>query len=258
MRPLYLTARAGIRVGLDGPALRISAPDRAEQLFPLRRLSRVLSRVDTNWSTEALIACAERGVPVAFVGSDGRVRAFVFGRPGSSDTFTGRLLDFLDRPDAVERYQDWAHAMERRGRLRLARRLGLDPLRSDLRKLDQVLAEAKARVARKSVVSYLERRLAAMLSTLVSEVLTESGVGADLLAGSLSRLTLVQSFTAALEWDLQLPMLRTLSRIDPGRKSRPINDADIARLFERRAPAIATRARELASNLHRWLVELDA
>jgi len=245
-------------VGLDGPALRVAAPARAEQLFPLGRLSRVLSRVDASWSTDALIACAERGITVTFVGSDGRVRAFVFGRPGSSDTLSGRLLDFLDRPDAEERYLDWARAMERRGRLRLAQRLRLNPLRSDLRRLDGVLADAKARAARKAVVAYLERRLSAMLGALVSQALAEAGVGADLLAGSLSRLALVQTMTAALAWELQLPLLRALQRVDPAGERSYIDDADITRLFEQRAAALEHRARALISNLHRWLVELDA
>jgi hypothetical protein len=244
-------------VGLDGPALRVSASSRAEQLFPLGRLSRVLSRADANWSTDALIACAERGITITFVGNDGRVRAFVFGRPGSSDTLSGRLLDLIERPDVDERFADWARAMDRRGRLRVAKRLDLHPTRFDLRRLDDVIAKAKVAAAPKTVVAYLERRFAAMVGALVSQKLTQAGIGADLLAGSLSRLCLVQTISETLMWDLQIPLLQTLKRVDDSDPRARIDDAVITQLFERRSRVLDSRAGDVISNLHRWAVELD-
>lgn len=65
-KPLYLMPHAGMRVELDGPALRVSVPEQAERLFPLVRLSRVYVQGGALWSTEALLACADRGISVLF------------------------------------------------------------------------------------------------------------------------------------------------------------------------------------------------
>ena len=42
MRPLYIDGSPGCRVVLDEPALRV-VPDKADQLFPLSRISRVVT-----------------------------------------------------------------------------------------------------------------------------------------------------------------------------------------------------------------------
>jgi len=44
MRPLYIDGSPGCRVVLDEPALRVVVPDKADQLFPLSRISRVVCK----------------------------------------------------------------------------------------------------------------------------------------------------------------------------------------------------------------------
>ena len=61
MRPLYIDGAFGCRVVLDDPALRIIVPDRADQLFPLSRISRVVCQGSAEWSMQALLACADAG-----------------------------------------------------------------------------------------------------------------------------------------------------------------------------------------------------
>jgi hypothetical protein len=123
--------------------------------------------------------------------------------------------------------------------------------------LDDVIAKAKVAAAPKTVVAYLERRFAAMVGALVSQKLTQAGIGADLLAGSLSRLCLVQTISETLMWDLQIPLLQTLKRVDDSDPRARIDDAVITQLFERRSRVLDSRAGDVISNLHRWAVELD-
>ncbi len=67
IRPLYLETSVEWTVALDdGIALSISAPDRTRRLFPLARLSRVVSPEKAKWTTPALVGCLRHGVPVVF------------------------------------------------------------------------------------------------------------------------------------------------------------------------------------------------
>ena len=66
-KPLYLHGHQPLAVALDGPALRVTQAESADRLFPLERLSRVVASGEVAWSTEALLACADHGVPVSFL-----------------------------------------------------------------------------------------------------------------------------------------------------------------------------------------------
>jgi len=69
MKPLYIES-ADARVRLDGPALRVEASLRAAQWFPLNRLSRVITNHRSEWSTDALLACAQQRIAVCFVATE--------------------------------------------------------------------------------------------------------------------------------------------------------------------------------------------
>lgn len=75
-KPLYLQGGNELSVDLDGPALRIGQPGRAAVFYPLARLARVLSKGEVRWHCEALLACADGGVPVVFLGEEGGVRGY--------------------------------------------------------------------------------------------------------------------------------------------------------------------------------------
>ena len=75
MRPLYIDGLPGCRVVLDEPALRIVVPEKADQLFPLSRISRVVCKGVVEWSMSALLACADAGITLLFLENNGEVRA---------------------------------------------------------------------------------------------------------------------------------------------------------------------------------------
>jgi len=109
-RPLYIAPGAETHVCLDGPALCVQRGELAEQLFPLRRLSRIHCSDGARWSTEALLACARLSIGVIFVDEEGEVVARVLGHPGGIDNLSHRLWDFLLLPQALDRYEHWVHA----------------------------------------------------------------------------------------------------------------------------------------------------
>ncbi|MBK7543164.1 MAG: CRISPR-associated endonuclease Cas1 [Candidatus Competibacteraceae bacterium] len=79
-----------------------------DALDTLRRLARVISQGPVDWHCEALLGCAEAGVPVVFLRGDGAVRAYAFGgrRLGRDphDLLYTRLRARLARPGGMARY----------------------------------------------------------------------------------------------------------------------------------------------------------
>ncbi len=260
MKPLYVNGRPGTRIALDGPALKLSLPARADTLYPLGRLSRVVTSGAVDWSTEALLACAERGISVTFLRRDGAVRGYLFGESDRRETLWQRLRDLLDRPDWQARYADWCANVESQARRALCRRLGLDPQRLPPARLARAVADLAQSYAGPTVFAFVERRLRGLLAALVAELLAGRGLGAAQLRVLGERLALVHDLAALLAWDLHLPVLELLQRRHAqaaGGLMLAVSDAELVRLFEARAERLRRLGETLLSRLHGWLVDLD-
>lgn len=259
MKPLYLSGKVGMAVTLDGPALQVTVPGRAATLYPLQRISRVITSGPVAWSTEALLACAERGIAVTFLYRDGTTRAYLFGESPLREGLLCRLRDLLDRPDWQERYHDWYRSMESRARRSLARRLNIAAEILPLTGLEANLARLKRRYASPGVCQFLERRLQGLLSGLVAELLTEAGLSAERARSLGGRLYLAEDMVRLLAWDLHLPVLEFLERQHrlQGLAAR-LDDAELVRLFESRCERLRRVGRSVLNRLHGWLVELAA
>ena len=125
MRPLYIDGSPGCRVVLDEPALRVVVPDKADQLFPLSRISRVVCKGVVEWSMSALLACADAGINLLFLEKNGEVRARWLGRGNARQSLTQRLVDLLARADGLQRYENWHLSMQKLAARSFARRMGL-------------------------------------------------------------------------------------------------------------------------------------
>lgn len=121
-RALYLDASIGWRVGLDDDtALSVVAPGRARSLYPLGKLSRVVSPAHADWALPALLACLRAGVPVLFHDARGEPVGWCFG-PRRRETTLAELLRLgLAQPEWEARFGAWRRATEhRQQRLALA------------------------------------------------------------------------------------------------------------------------------------------
>lgn len=125
MRPLYIDGSPGCRVVLDTPALRISLANKADQLFPMSRVSRVVCKGVVDWSMSALLACADAGISVYFLEKNGELRARWLGCVTERQSLAQRLLDLLARADGPGLYENWTLAMEKMAVRNFARRIGL-------------------------------------------------------------------------------------------------------------------------------------
>jgi hypothetical protein len=250
-KPLYLRGGPGMRIDADGPALRLRRPAKAAVWYPLARLARVLSKGEVRWSCEALLACAEVGVPVVFLNRDGDVRAYLFGASSGESVLYGRLRACLRRSDVLNRYASWRRAMMDHARQALEWQLqqaGVCP--------EPVLAwRGVMPVRRGMVVAVLARavvrRLRGLLAGLSAQLLAEAGLNAERLA-DLEPLTLVDDLAELLSWALAEPALvATWHRAGPGPDGH--DEQTLMVLVEARRDEVFRFGRLLLGRLRQWL-----
>lgn len=260
-RPLYLDARQSTHVSLDGPALRIRVAGQAERNVPLRRLSRIVTNARAEFTTEALLACADRGITLVFLADDGEVRARVLGTPGERQELRQRLLDLMARPDWRKIYRDWLYAVERqtvngvRRKLRAPDTIGMPrPLRAWVDA--QAIRLSDANIAATTRCWFAELGFAWMLHH-----------GQQLGLGAQSELLqdgwpdLAGDLATVFEWELEpvrLGWLLRRHRWHARNKGRlhAVTRRDMVRLFERNSTRLGRAGRALTNRLHYWLVEL--
>jgi len=110
-RPLYLSTKLKAQVDIDGPALRVRSAGLAEARYPLYRVSRVIAGTGVDWSSEALRACLESGIPIVIVARDGIPLGSVQPACIRPSRLSADIDELLDRPDWHEIYQNWLRAM---------------------------------------------------------------------------------------------------------------------------------------------------
>jgi hypothetical protein len=254
-KPLYLEG-SDTKVRLDGPALQVFTPARAAGWFPLRRISRVVSARQVDWTLDALLACAEAGITVQFVGGDGTLVARCLGPHAADPSVMGSRLEFLWQSPGASRYGDWRRAMERMAVRSVLRQAGLastvPPRPRDLRRCFFRAARDAGQLESYRWIGAVAR---SALSSLVLQHWTDLGVDAE--ECSSHGVDLVGDCTAILFWDLELPRAAWLEeRLAGGRAAEVPARREIITFFERRRPRLEYLLRGLTRRFHHWLIEV--
>lgn len=205
---LYLDPEGKLEVAREGPALRVSRPDRASRWYPLGRLARVVSRREVRWKGEAILACLEAQVPLVFLDAEGRVCGLCVGRSDDVVSLQSHLDAVLAGPDWRERWNNWFRSQERRVIVNLHLALGwqigdLRPAAVALR-LDTMLADRIGRDRNRRCLG----RLRALLSAQVAEGLQRCGIAPERVCGIQGGLNLGREMTRLLSWPLRGRVLR--------------------------------------------------
>ncbi|QTR48561.1 CRISPR-associated endonuclease Cas1 [Candidatus Thiothrix anitrata] len=106
-KPLYLDIAQAKTVSLEAVALRVIAHEQAEHFYPLRRISRVIVTGKVRWETDALLACLEYGIPVAFRGRDGHLIGHCLNDRSSQVSLETLLTSCADSSEGDRLYQQW-------------------------------------------------------------------------------------------------------------------------------------------------------
>lgn len=247
MQPLYIDGLPGCRVVLDQPALRVVVPEKADQLFPLARISRVVCKGVVEWSMSALLACADAGINLLFLEKNGEVRARWLGRGNARQSLTQRLVDLLARADGLERYENWYLSMEKLAARSFARRMGLVEWREvSINELRQRLA-----ISLSDVGQYRANLLQGLLQSELLSLLPECGFCSDDEALFTSDLDLAADLSKLLLWDFYPALLAT----DDSDTTMAL--AAMAMLYQQRADRFYLLFRSTINKLHQFLLAVS-
>lgn len=258
-RPLYIAPERETRVDLDGPALRVRREETAEQLFPLQRISRVYSAERVDWTSEALLACADRGIGVLFVDNDGQVVARVLGRPGQRDEMYHRLTELLLLPQGMEMYLWWLNDATRRATYWAGLKLGIPAQLRDPRRSREWIHRKASRYAGATEGERSWQWLRSLAYNWMQGHLHDLGFGRDNELAIAGEPPLARDLTEVLVWYLEPARLgwlraRHQAALRNKEKLKPVQRPDLVRLFESRAMRVSARGREITGYLHRWMI----
>ncbi|MEH6873605.1 MAG: hypothetical protein V7849_04245 [Candidatus Competibacter sp.] len=257
-KPLYLRGGPGMRIDADGPALRLRRPAKAAVWYPLARLARVVSSGMVAWEAEALLACAEAGVPVVFLRRDGSVRAYLSGGGARlrdpHDLLYTRLRARLNRPGGMRRYGDWRRAMTGAALRALGAQLGQRLDGEVPRRLRQALAQTRRRYVGAGPVALIDDRLHGLRAGLSAELLAEAGLDAARWAKLEEGPDLAGDLADLLGWALEAPLLAAVERRFRGEPAPDLLDeAQLIGWFEVHAADLRRLGLDALHQLRQWL-----
>lgn len=247
MRPLYIDGSPGCRVVLDEPALRVSLADKADQLFPMSRVSRVVCKGVVDWSMSALLACADAGIAVLFLEKNGELRARWLGCTGERQALTQRLVDLLSRADGPALYENWTLAMEKLAARSCARRIGL----LDWREISVSALRRQVFLALGSEGRHLANLLEGVVHAELSVWLPEAGFGGDDEALIQSEPDLTVFLSRLLMWDFYPALLQRANEPE----ASPMRS--MATLFQQRADRGYLLFRATVNKLQQFLLSVS-
>lgn len=257
-KPLYLRGDPGLRVDMDGPALRLRRPAKAVVWYPLARLARVVSSGMVAWDGEVLLACAEAGVPVVFLRRDGSVRAYLAGSGMRSRDphalLYSRLRARLSRPGGMTRYGDWRMAMTHAAIRALGAQWGESLEDEPPHRLWHALAVTRRRYAGAGPCTLIEGRLYGLLAGLSAELLMEAGLDAARRSQLADGPDLAKDLADLLAWALAAPLLAVMERRFRG-ESAPdlLDEAQLIAWFESYVMDLRRLGLDALYQLRQWL-----
>lgn len=201
-RPLYLVAAQSMDVTYRAPALTIAVHGCADALYPLARISRILSRGAVAWSGEALAGCLDHGVPVLLMADDGRLRGVLTPHRHPPADLSLHLASAPLAPEWPEHYRNWYLSQQRRIINRLAAALGwrLHDCRPGVvqRRLDLALHQHWQRPPQ----TLLGGPMVGLRAT-VAESLAQAGVDAGIATGAWGGMNLADDLARLAAWPLR-------------------------------------------------------
>jgi hypothetical protein len=263
MKPLYLDGiGAPLHVMLERTALRVRKKESADQLFPLRRISRIISSGQVGWDTQAMLACADKGITVTFLSRTGRVRARFLGNTSRRSGLPQRMLDLLSQPDWQPHYLQWQSAMEQSAANNTRKVLGLnDPNFRNLSKINRFVHRKVAARVEESEIKQTESSLYGLLLADSNAFLTEIGIDHRFQPARGLCPDLAADFAAIAFWDLRLkliqPFMENPRRAPHRHKIKTIPRERIVVFYQQHSRETEKYLTGLSLNLYRWIIELN-
>lgn len=248
LKPLYLEYGREWRVRIDGPALRVDAEHRASAWYPLNRVSRVVSAIDTQWATDALLTCLRAGVPVQFMDGFGELQAYCYGARRRETTLAGLLNEAIEHPEWSDRFDLWRRALSAQMIAAALRCAGLAPAHELACSARSDLCNAHHLRLRRPVGCLL-RHLAGATHAFVSQRLHEEISEPRLLGHPQPGLCFAATFADLMQW----PAHALMRYATPALLEEYAPPRQAAILFEQGREMMAVELDTLLGRFELWL-----
>ncbi len=249
LKPLYLAAGCNWQVSHEERALKVQRQGRAPAWYPFRRLARVISATDVDWTSGSLVACLRSGITVSFTDGYGRPEGFCYGIRQREATFDQMLQIALEHDQWEVRFRHWRQGMARQSILKTKTALGVE-----LRSLEPEQAHAGF-----CNHHYLRtgRRMAPLLRAMDGAIhaLVAARLAQDLSPKRLGHthpgFCIVAEFAAILRW----PTHRTLAGMD-SRQLDELGPNHAAAVLLATCPQVSDELGVLIHRFQMWLRNL--
>lgn len=251
-QPLYLHAEKPLRITLKAPALYVQAENCAERIFPLRRIERVQVSGPVDWSGDALLACADQGIHIQFLNSQGQTRGRLVGSRDGDCNLASLIERLLANLNWQQHYQQWCWAVEQQTRRYAAQRLGYEF--GDARQLRGLAQWSLSRLADSASQKQLGRALQWLRQELygqISQHLYHWGIWDDNILMMTEPVDLARDMTRILQPILLI--VREKQVRTPQFKG--INRREVMRWSHRQAGFFHHQIERLIHRLEIWILE---
>ncbi len=247
MKPLYFNSAQPLSVKLDGPALRVSQEGKSCRRYPLCRVSRVTVSGQTEWATDALLACADAGINISFLNAGGDTRARFMGRSPAGGGLAQIWSNFLDRPDHEFLLAEWRENTRRKAISLCALRLSLQTA--------TLLARPNALI---SVPPAEQRELEGFMAQLNGQIESRlvfelSRYGLD--CENIDMLDLTSEIVIIVQWSLRPDLAKWWKKRN--RRCDPERVTSAVAFLEKFGGTVDFQLREVLHGLYRFLRRLE-
>jgi hypothetical protein len=251
-----------MRVLQDGPALRIRQRKSSDRLYPLRLLAQVVVKGPADWSTNALLACAEAAVPVIFLRADGSLRGRVLGTPANDPLLDLNLAleTYLDQRDGPARYHTWFSAKSQQARLGFLRLTGWRNLPAESNTVRQLIEQRARLYVRAGELRRFDRHVYGLLLAYTGARFRDYRLEPDHPCLTVKEINITRDFTNILIWTVQREKLRYLKHLRKLalRRGKALGELDWHRtvqFIERNKKDITETFDKIIAKFHIFLLE---
>lgn len=126
MKPLYLDGGQVSSIRLEFESLRVTSVNLANTWFPLERVSRLVIYGQLTLSSEVIIACLKRNIPIVFSCFDDGYVGVCLGTSFHAQALSSHIQELYESPARLYLLDDWFCAQERFKLLRLQKKFRLN------------------------------------------------------------------------------------------------------------------------------------
>ncbi len=250
LRPLYLYTESEISVSLDGPALKISKSSCADRRYPFDRISRINVAGHVSWSTEALLKCADLGIVVSFLNSDGSFRAVLNSKSLLPSEFQKQWNDLLEHRDWTQLFESWCKFVYQQVHRFCAWRLGWQTP-YDLDEFEDKVSLALNQMVNENELKMLESTLFGLVQTRVVQELVIHNIDNSSQVGQLT----IPVFIQAVWWGIQPDIIFWLkSKTNKNTDFEKFNSQVLVTFFEKQNSVISFHINDVKLRLFRFLL----